>query len=294
MSRAAPAVLPFSKYHGAGNDFVCVDDRGGAFAKTEHPALLAALCHRRFGIGADGLILLRADASAADGLGLRMVYYNSDGAPSSFCGNGSRCFLAFARELGLIGGPGQTALPSVVEFDAADGRHRGEVTADAYRVSMRIGGGVARLSGRDDRVETGSPHFVRWCEVLPEGDITAEARAIRYGGAFAKTGINVNYVAEEGAGLAIRTYERGVEDETLACGTGVTAAVLSFAERRKMTGEQRVAVRAVGGHLAVEFSRTEAGGVRDVVLEGPAVKSFGGTIDLAYVRPVAPAALEVQ
>ena len=270
--------LAFSKYHGAGNDFVCVDDRGGDFSHLSEPATIAALCERHYGIGADGLILLRTDPSAADGLGLRMVYYNSDGQPSSFCGNGSRCFLAFALELGLLGAPecGGDA-PSAIEFEANDGRHRGEVLApDRYRVSMRVAGRVSRLADADDRVETGSPHFVRWCGELPEGDITTAARAIRYAPAFAKTGINVNFVATEGKGLAIRTYERGVESETQACGTGVTAAALSFAERRALEGTQEVRVRALGGDLLVRFRRARGGEVSDVTLEGPAERVFGG------------------
>ena len=272
-----PPPLAFAKYHGAGNDFVCVDDRDGRFAAYEHPAAIAQLCERRLGIGADGLILLRADPAAADGIGLRMVYYNNDGAPSSFCGNGSRCFLRFAFDLGLLGLPGDPARPSAVDFEANDGRHRGRVLdAGTYRVTMRIAAGVERLGRRDDRVETGSPHFVRWCEVLPDGDITAEARAIRYGAAFAKTGINVNYVAEEGGRLAIRTYERGVEAETLACGTGVTAAALSFAERRHLSGELEIGVRAMGGQLVVRLHREGSGVVRDVTLEGPAVRVFEG------------------
>ena len=278
-------MLSFRKYHGAGNDFVCVDDRAGAFAQVENAPAIAALCARHYGIGADGLIALRTHASADDGLGLEMVYYNADGAPSSFCGNGSRCFLRFAADLGLIGPPGNPeGLPHAVDFDANDGTHRGEILApDRFRVSMRVRGGVARLSADDDRVETGSPHFVRWCRVLPEGDITADAREIRYGAAFAKTGINVNYVAADGAGLAVRTYERGVEDETQACGTGVTAAALSFAERRGLTGAQEVRVRALGGELAVGFRRGERGELSGVTLEGPAVFVFGGEVALGEV-----------
>ena len=285
-----PRPLAFGKYHGAGNDFVCVDDRDGGFRPHETPTAIARLCHRRYGVGADGLILLRTDAETADGLGLRMVYYNNDGAPSSFCGNGARCFLRFAHDLGLLALPsqvpptGSARPPSVVDFEANDGRHRGEVVDEAtYRVSMRIAAGVERLGEADDRVETGSPHFVRWCGVLPQGDITADARAIRYGAAFAKTGINVNYVAEERDGLAIRTYERGVEDETLACGTGVTAAALSFAARRGLAGRHEIPVRAMGGALAVTLTRHRDGSFSEVSLLGPAVRSFRGELDLGSV-----------
>ena len=294
MMPADSPQLAFGKYHGAGNDFVCIDERRGgflhrltAFAKTDPAPYIAALCDRHRGVGADGLILLRADASAPDGLGLEMVYFNSDGAPSSFCGNGSRCFLAFALDLGLLGEPNHGRLPNAVDFEANDGRHRGTVLARGdYEVTMRIEGGVVRLSDDDDRVETGSPHFVRWCGVLPQGDIAAAARVIRYGEAFAKTGINVNYVTQVGVDpllLAIRTYERGVEAETLACGTGVTAAALSFAERRQLTGHQVIGVRALGGELAVAFERRPDGSVRDVRLRGPAVRAFGGEISWDHV-----------
>ena len=273
----------FSKYHGAGNDFVCVDDREGAFQRYQDPSTIATLCARHTGIGADGLILLQTDASAADGLGLRMVYFNADGMPSSFCGNGSRCFLLFAFDLGLLGEPGQKTLPHTVNFEANDGTHVGEVLEEdwrhgrRFRVSMRVEGGVERLAESDDRVETGSPHFVRWCSVLPEGDITAEARAIRYSRQYKFRGINVNFVSEaEDGSLTIRTYERGVEAETLACGTGVTAAVLSFAERRQLTGAHRVCVKALGGTLDVAFVREADGALSSVTLEGPAKRVYSG------------------
>ena len=263
--------LPFAKIHGAGNDFVLVDDRDGRWAAAERADLIAALCARHTGVGADGMIFYRQPAATP-----QMVYYNADGAPSSFCGNGARCFVAFLRALGVVG-EGRS-----FDFDANDGLHIGAALPhDRARVSMRIAGKVERLTATDDRVDTGSPHFIRWVAALPEGDITVPARAIRYGAAYAKTGINVNYVVDGGDdGLAIRTYERGVEDETLACGTGVTAAALSFAERRALTGAAEVRVRALGGELTVGFERSAEGVLADVWLEGPAEEVYRGAIDL--------------
>lgn len=260
---------PFAKYHGAGNDFVLLDDREGRWAPLEHREAIASLCDRHTGIGADGAIFYRVEGDLA-----RMVYYNSDGAPSSFCGNGARCFVAYLLALGTV------AEGEPFDFLANDGPHVGvALSAIRSRVTMRPTGRLERLSRTDDRVDTGSPHFVRWVEDLPEGDITAVARAIRYGEAYAKTGINVNYVrATAAGGLELRTYERGVEAETLACGTGVTAAALSFAERLDLTGELAVDVRARGGELSVQLRRAPTGEVSDVWLEGPAVAVFRGEL----------------
>jgi len=267
--------IAFSKYHGAGNDFVLIDDRSGAFEPFEKQAIIAELCGRQLGIGADGLMLLRLSVSEQ----LRMIYYNSDGAPSSFCGNGSRCFLKFAVALGII------EQDQEVRFEANDGAHTGRVASAGVTVSMRISDEISRRSEDVDIVETGSPHYVKWCPVLPEGEIIKEAREVRYSEAFAKTGINVNFVVDAQNTLLIRTYERGVEGETLACGTGVTAAALSFAERRKLTGQQRIAVRALGGDLSVHFKRAESGQVTDVFLTGPAVHVFSGTYELDQPAP---------
>lgn len=261
--------LSFVKYHGAGNDFVLVDDRAGAWAPFETRAHIAALCTRHLGVGADGMMLLRESSGT-----LRMVYYNADGAPSSFCGNGSRCFLAFAHELGLVT-PG-----TCVPFVASDGSHEGELHGDGtVTVSMRLTGGVRCLGDGEDEVDTGSPHLIRWLESLPAGDIVAHAREVRYSPPYEAVGINVNFAARTGPrSLSLRTYERGVEAETLACGTGVTAAALSFAERQTLTGELSIRVAALGGELEVTFARTAAGAFERVSLRGPAQRVFNGVI----------------
>ena len=264
--------LAFAKYHGAGNDFVLVRyDRAGPHFR-DLGAFVRAVCDRHTGIGADGLILWTVETNARP----RMAYRNADGAPSSFCGNGARCFVrCLADELGgsLAGEP--------FTFVANDGEHIGQLMPDGrVRVSMHVKGAVTRHSDEADLVDTGSPHYVTWCGALPDGDIAAAARAIRYAEPFAREGVNVNYAAAGQRGapaqLAVRTYERGVEAETLACGTGVTAVALSFAERRGLTGELDIPVRAVGGDLRVAFRRLADGSIADVTLTGPAVRVFAG------------------
>jgi len=263
----------FVKYHGAGNDFICIDDRQEAFKPFETQEQIAYLCQRHLGIGADGLIFLRT----AQHQKLQMVYYNSDGAPSSFCGNGSRCFIHFAHQLGLV------EIAEEFSFVANDGKHIGKLlTPDRVEVSMNVAAQLEVLGDKEDFVDTGSPHFIRWSEVLPKGEICTAAKVVRYGSAYAKTGVNVNFVARiADSKLAIRTYERGVEDETLACGTGITAAAISFAERRKLTGKVEVAVKALGGDLDVTFSRTQEGKLSKVTLIGPAKVVFKGAFELA-------------
>ena len=262
-------MLSFEKYHGAGNDFVMIDGRSGEFDDLENSGVISRVCARHTGVGADGLIVLKQVSEE-----LVMVYYNSDGAPSSFCGNGSRCFIKYVVDLGLV------PQGEYFSFQANDGRHQGYYGSDEdVRVSMLLSGDVKHYSEEVDLVDTGSPHYVSWCEVLPKGDIIASARQIRYGAAFAKTGINVNYVSVlTDDSLAIRTYERGVENETLACGTGVTAAALSFAERRQLQGKVDIPVRALGGSMRVRFWRKPDGEVSDLVLEGPARRVYTGSI----------------
>jgi len=264
--------VSFVKYHGAGNDFICIDDRTLAFSPFETQKQIAQLCQRHVGIGADGLILLRKEQDQM----LRMVYYNSDGAPSSFCGNGSRCFIHFVHRVGLL------EVGQSLTFVANDGVHIGKLqTSSQVEVSMRVSAQLKQVSTSDDFVDTGSPHFIRWTEVLPEGEIVTAARAIRYSSAFAKTGVNVNFVSFKFENtLAIRTYERGVEDETLACGTGITAAAISFAERKKRTGRVVVAVKALGGDLVVSFNRSSAGELSKITLIGPAKAVFDAHIQL--------------
>lgn len=260
--------LHFSKYQGTGNDFILIDARAGIDARWTAPEQVARLCDRRFGIGADGLICLLPSQEAD----FRMQYFNSDGHESTMCGNGGRCLAAFAAYTGAAGAEGR--------FIAVDGPH-------AYRI---LPGGLVTLGMirpygyrvlGEDRVflHTGSPHYVAF---LPEGiaqlDVHAEGRRIRYDAAFAPGGLNVNFVQAEGPqALHVRTYERGVEGETLSCGTGVTAAAYTWLIRSGLEAGAagQVQIRTPGGKLAVQVldfgTETER-----VLLTGPAERVFDG------------------
>jgi diaminopimelate epimerase len=259
--------LPFFKYHGTGNDFVLVDARSGE-SHLEH-AQIVTLCDRHFGIGSDGLILIKNHADED----FEMVFYNPDGS-QSFCGNGSRCAVAFARHLGMISNHGS--------FKAIDGVHlfmihdSGLMEKPEIHIRMRNVDALERC-GEDLVINTGSPHYIVRCENLTQLDIVPAAHAIRYNERFASEGINVNFVRYGKGELWMRTYERGVEAETLSCGTGVTAAAISLAHCDHTLTEIRV--HTAGGVLNVKLSHTH-GGFNDIWLCGPAEKVFEGVIVL--------------
>lgn len=253
----------FQKYHGTGNDFLLIDDRENQFPLDDQP-WMEHLCHRRFGVGADGIILLRLES---DGLP-RMVYFNSDGRESTFCGNGGRCFAAFLRFTGLADGPD-------VFFHAKDGLHEAWYLDDGrIRLKMRD---VAEMVPRENAWEcfTGSPHFVRFLSPIQDLDVKKEGAAIRYSEFYKREGINVNFVELMESGISVRTYERGVEDETYSCGTGVTAAALvsNWVHGRKSP----VPIQTPGGKLEVEFER-RGSSYEKIFLTGPALRVFQGTI----------------
>jgi diaminopimelate epimerase len=262
--------MRFYKYQGTGNDFVMIDDRDHRFPADDY-ALVARLCDRRRGIGADGLILLRT----LPGYDFEMVYYNADGRPGSMCGNGGRCTVAFARQLGVI--------QDKAHFLAADGPHEATVDADGT-VRLRM----MDVAGQQDTPEgiffnTGSPHIVRFlpASALAGHDVYAEGRAVRYGAFFEpKGGTNVNFVEEPqqaGQPWQVRTYERGVENETHSCGTGVTAVALAAARRGAASP---VPLRTIGGELSVSFTAHPDGSFTGVYLNGPAEFVFAGDIQL--------------
>ncbi len=258
--------LAFHKYQGTGNDFVVLDDRAHAFDVADH-ARIARLCHRRFGIGADGLILLRL----AEGYDFEMVYFNADGRPSTMCGNGGRCTVAFANYLGIIG--------EETRFLAVDGPHEARVEPDGTVRLKMIDVAAPEPAGDDVFLHTGSPHHVRF---LPAGlaalNVFAEGRDLRYGEPYGAAGANINFVeipADPAQPWPVRTYERGVEDETLSCGTGVTAVALA-ASRRGAASPVRL--QTSGGLLEVSFETRADGGFENVWLSGPAVRVFGGEI----------------
>ena len=269
--------MQFHKYQGTGNDFVVIDDRARAFDETDQ-ALIARLCHRRFGIGADGLILLR-DKPDFD---FEMVYFNADGRPSSMCGNGGRCTVAFARLLGLIS--------DQAHFLAVDGPHHARVEPDGtVRLRMtdvaaprRAGVGVG-VGEADVFLHTGSPHHVHFLNTaegheLAGFDVIGIGHDIRYDPAYDPAGTNVNFVevpTDPAQPWPVRTYERGVEAETLSCGTGATAVALAASQRGAVSP---VRLRTMGGELEVSFEQVFAGGFTNVWLSGPATRVFGGII----------------
>ncbi len=256
-------LLQFYKYQGTGNDFVMVDNRTQFFPKQD-TKLVAFLCDRRFGIGADGLILLEND----DTVDFNMVYYNSDGNPSSMCGNGGRCLVAFAKELDII--------EKVASFNAVDGLHTATITDESV-VSLRMQD-VSEIKQKDNYsfLDTGSPHHVQVVKELNAIDIKKEGARLRYG-LYGKSGSNINFVEKESSGrFNIRTYERGVEDETLSCGTGVTAVALAM-HRTGAAATNKVQLNAMGGNLEVTFEE-EGTGYRNIFLIGPAQFVYKGTI----------------
>lgn len=263
-------LVKFVKYEGAGNDFILIDDREGAFRPDA--GHIAALCDRHFGIGADGLMTLRRSA----GLDCSMRYYNADGSEGEMCGNGARCFTLFAEHRGI---GGETKF-----FDAADGLHTarirrlkgtsGEIELGIIAVrEIRTGDGWWFLN-------TGVPHYVEFVDDLEAVDVTGRGRAIRRDTTRFPQGTNVNFVQVTGDGtIRVRTYERGVENETLACGTGATAAaiVANFALQPRTV---RYAVSVPGGELAVRFSHEPGTQTyTDIRLTGPARRVFGGVFD---------------
>ncbi len=259
--------IPFAKYHGAGNDFILLDNRNGEclFSGEE----VARLCHRRFGIGADGLMLLEESAISD----FRMVYYNADGGISTLCGNGSRCIVAFAARLGLV-------KDAQTFFEAADGLHRARLLPDGL-VALDMAD-VESISPQNDGVflDTGSPHWVVWTDDVRQAAVQAEGRRIRNEARFAPGGTNVNFVARNAnCELQVRTYERGVEDETLSCGTGVTAAAIAAAGTE--TGHFDFKIQTPGGMLRVQFQKNSPDKAEKVCLTGPAQWVFSGTIRLA-------------
>jgi diaminopimelate epimerase len=256
----------FSKYQGTGNDFILIDNRNKLFPRNENQ-LVAKLCDRKFGIGADGLMLLQPGDSETD---FEMVYYNADGNESTMCGNGGRCIAAFAAKMGVV--------EKKSAFLAADGKHEAFLLKPDH-VSLRMTD-VRYVENHGDYffLDTGSPHYVRFMDDIAGLDVVHEGRLVRYSRQFGEKGTNVNFVQDQGNQLFIRTYERGVENETLSCGTGTVAAAIAAFIRRKENGPSAVIpVQAPGGHLKVSFEHNQ-GQFTDIWLEGPAAFVFEGVI----------------
>lgn len=259
--------IAFYKYQGTGNDFVMIDDRDERFP-VNNQELIAKLCDRRFGVGADGLMLLQN----AEGFDFRMVYFNADGNESSMCGNGGRCMVKFANQLGVI--------KDGCSFIAIDGPHDGTLLQDGT-VSLKMGNiGKVTRDGDAYVLDTGSPHYVTFVEDVQAVNVYSQGQAIRNADKYRAAGINVNFVRKKGSHVAIRTYERGVEDETFSCGTGVTAgAIATYLHDKNTSVEGHYVMQTKGGTLLVDFLR-EGTSFEDIWLTGPATLVFKGSIEV--------------
>ena len=264
----------FYKYQGAGNDFLIADNRDGGLQLSIEQ--IAALCDRRYGVGADGLMLLEKSPV----YDFRMVYYNSDGSGGMMCGNGGRCMVAFAADMGI----------SHFDFEAADGFHTAQILDAAHgiktvRLKMKDVDAVqtydsltgVRVPSSGSFLDTGTRHYVRFVADIDYYDIVSEGRDIRYHAQeFLPVGVNVNFVEPLDGNLKVRTYEKGVEDETYACGTGIVAScvaafVAGHAPSMTMAdGRVRYDVRAKKDDLSVDFMPSEVRVAEDVWLTGPA------------------------
>jgi len=255
----------FYKYQGTGNDFVLIDNRNKLFPK-DNVALVAQLCDRKFGVGADGLMLLEH----ADDYAFRMVYYNADGKEGSMCGNGGRCIAKFSLDIGVV--QEQNA-----KFIAIDGEHDFEYKNNLIKLKMID---VQKIESYNDDfvLNTGSPHYVKFVNTVELDDFVDVAKSIRYNNDFKEKGINVNFISDDGNTIKIRTYERGVEDETLSCGTGNVAAALCIAQQKNINAGS-VALETRGGTLNVYFSKID-NHYTDIWLEGKATKVFEGQIEI--------------
>ncbi|AWX43020.1 Diaminopimelate epimerase [Flagellimonas maritima] len=255
-------VLQFFKYQGTGNDFVILDNRQESFPKN-NTKLIAKLCDRRFGIGGDGLILLEND-NMSD---FKMVYFNADGAESSMCGNGGRCMVAFSKYLGII--------KHETTFMAIDGLHKATIKGDIVTLKM---GDVKEVKKKAmySFLDTGSPHHVQLVNNLNKFDVQKEGAKLRYG-LYGKSGSNINFVEQlDDNSFEVRTYERGVEDETLSCGTGVTAVAIAMHNNGKTTSDL-IKINTLGGNLEINFEKKDDSYI-NIFLKGPAKQVYKGEI----------------
>lgn len=257
-------IIAFNKYQGTGNDFIIIDNRNNIF-NPDNSKLINRLCDRKFGIGADGLILINRSME----FDFEMVYFNADGLEGTMCGNGGRCTADFALKNGIAG--------SEMKFSAIDGIHFATSEGELIRLKMNDVNETRLVKG-NYFLNTGSPHYVIFTAGLDKLDVYSEGKKIRWSEDFIPGGTNVNYVEAEANGLYVRTFERGVEDETLSCGTGVTAsAIASVLSGHFVRGP--VNIRTKGGNLKVEFDIT-GNKVSNIWLCGPATFVFEGKIEI--------------
>jgi diaminopimelate epimerase len=257
------STIHFHKYQATGNDFVIIDNRETKLSFTNEQ--IARICHPKFGVGADGLMLIENHPS----LNFHLEYFNSDGS-KSLCGNGCRAAVQFASQLGLVNGK--------ASFTAFDGAHAAEILPSGnVRVKMGDVKEVKRI-GEDFYIHTGSPHFIRFVTEIENYPVFEEGKEIRYSADYKPGGTNVNFVEiQEDNTIFVRTYERGVENETLSCGTGVTAAALAASLRGYVSP---VKIKSLGGDLSVEFKTSQSGTFQEIYLVGPAKMVFKGQLEL--------------
>ncbi len=254
--------LRFYKYHGTGNDFILIDNRQNEVKLTKEQ--IGFLCHRRFGIGADGLMLLKSHKD----YDFEMDYYNSDGSGGTMCGNGGRCICAFAKHLGII--------ENNTEFLASDGPHQAYIDEHGFVKLKMID--VEKIEEYYDHLflDTGSPHYVKFVDDVQKVDVFNKGKKIRYSEKYKSQGTNVNFVSSIEKGISVRTYERGVEDETYSCGTGSVASALAFYKKNNLT-YSIIPIKTLGGSLEVSFKESYDK-FTDVFLKGPAKLVFKGEI----------------
>lgn len=258
--------IQFYKYQGAGNDFILVDNRNASF-DASNQQLIQKLCDRRFGIGADGLMLLQ-DTNNYD---FQMVYFNADGKEGTMCGNGGRCLVAFARDLGVVN--------SETVFLAVDGKHDARINQNTVDLGM-IDVHEYHMDGNAYVLNTGSPHYVQFVDNLATKNVYQDGDAIRNNEVYKEKGINVNFIEKENNGYFVRTFERGVEDETYACGTGAVASAMSVAIQSGKDGDFEIPIRVLGGQLRISFHK-KGNQFSNVYLSGPAIQVFQGKINIS-------------
>jgi diaminopimelate epimerase len=258
--------IKFTKYEGTGNDFLLLNNLDGYFSNLTIEQI-QKMCKRRFGVGADGLIKINLSEKAS----FYMDYYNADGS-QSFCGNGARCAVHFAKQIGID-------LSDTIKFEAIDGIHEASIEGGLVKLKMID---VPSIDKKGDAFElyTGSPHYIQLSEDISTKHVISLGRSIRFSEPYKDQGINVNVLKEiDSNHIAIATYERGVEDETLSCGTGATACALlwDFISSESLN---EVFVKVKGGELSVQFERNQQDGYSNIYLIGPATKVYDGIIEL--------------
>jgi len=255
----------FYKYQGAGNDFIMIDNRLQWF-DTSNQKLIKKLCNRRFGIGADGLICLENE----NNFDFKMLYFNSDGNQSTMCGNGGRCIVAFAKFLNIV--------TEKANFIAIDGKHRAIINKNTISLQMQNISDIL-LKNNYIFLDSGSPHHIAYFNNIDKLDVQKLGRDIRYGEPYFSTGTNVNFVEQVNKNtFKVRTYERGVEEETLSCGTGVTAVAVASHKTGK-TNNLMINLNTKGGNLRVSFTKNNDV-YENIFLEGPAIQVFNGKINI--------------